>query len=311
MEIFMLKNLFFIIALLSIIIVSVGFAQEDKPILTNMLEDAVAKSVKSMSAINPKIKTVSIWSLEAAAGSPIDVALVEKKLSLGLVRAGDFKRFMVIDTPALQMRAAEKGLELSKVIDRKKMVEVGVALGIDAFLYGSVALEGEEFILTLNLIDTKMGNLAWFDEIKGHDQVLIAKREQEAERARSDLERQQAGKKTKSEPDAVLRSILLPGLGQFYTGSNSRGITYLFIEVIGWAIYIQDVVADSSTSNKESDNAQKTIGLALIGANHIVSAVDAGLSAYRYNSALRSKYNLSLNVEPKSKRFLLSYSYQF
>ena len=308
----MLKYFTLIMALLSIFIVSVGFAQEDKPILANMIDDAVAKTVESMNTVAPKIRTVSIWSLEAAADSAIDVALVEKKLSLGLVRAEDFKRFTVIDAPALQMRAAEKSLELSKVIDRKKMVEVGKVLEIDAFLYGSVVLEGEEVILTLNLIDTKMGNLTWFDEIKGRDQILIATREQEAEMAKLALERQQAAKKMKSEPDAVLRSILMPGLGQFYTGNNSRGITYLFIEVIGWAVYIQDMVSKSDTSNEEqSDDAQKTIGLALIGANHLVSAVDAGLSAYRYNSELRSKYNLSLNVEPKTKRVLLSYSYKF
>ena len=308
----MLKNVILVIALLSIFIVSVGFAQVDKPIIANMIDDAVAKAVESMSTVAPKIKAISIWSLEAAAGSAVDVALVEKRLSLGLVRAEDFKRFTVIDAPALQMRAAEKNLELSKVIDRKKMVEVGKALEIDAFLYGSVTLEGEEVILTLNLIDTKMGNLAWFDEIRGHDQILIAKREKEAEMAKADLERQQAARKMKSEPDAVLRSILLPGLGQFYTGNNSRGITYLFIEVIGWAIYIQDVVSDSNaTSGDQSDDAQKTIGLALIGANHFASAVDAGLSAYHYNSELRSQYILSLNIEPKTRQVLLSYSYRF
>jgi len=139
------KNL--IIVLLSIFIAPVGFAQEDKPILANMIDDAVVKAVESMSVIEPGIKTVSIWSLEAAAGSVVDVALVEKKLSLGLVRAENFKRFTVLDSPALQMLADEKSLELSQVIDRKRMVEVGNALEIDAFLYGSVALEGEEIIL--------------------------------------------------------------------------------------------------------------------------------------------------------------------
>jgi len=304
------KNL--IIVLLSIFIAPVGFAQEDKPILANMIDDAVVKAVESMSVIEPGIKTVSIWSLEAAAGSVVDVALVEKKLSLGLVRAENFKRFTVLDSPALQMLADEKSLELSQVIDRKRMVEVGNALEIDAFLYGSVALEGEEIILALNLIDTKKGNLAWFGEIKGSDQILIAKREQKAQMEKLAWERQQAIKKMKSEPDAVLRSILLPGLGQFYTGSNSRGITYFFIEVIGWAIYIQDVVSDSETPNEDQDNdTQKSIGLALVGANHLVSALDAGLSAYRYNSELRSKYNLSFNIETKTKCVLLSYSCRF
>ena len=302
----MLKNFTLIIVLFSIFIVPVGFAQEDKPILANMIDDAVAKAVESVSAIEPGIKTVSIWSLEAATGSAIDVALVEKKLSLGLVSAGNFKRFTVIDAPALQMRAAEKNLELSKVIDRKRITEVGNALEIDAFLYGSVALEGEEVILTLNLIDTKKGNLAWFSEIKGRDQTLIAKREQKAQTEKLAWERQQAAKKMKSEPDAVLRSILLPGLGQFYTGSNSRGITYFFIEVIGWAIYIQDAV-----TSEQNNASQQTIGLALVGANHLASALDAGLSAYRYNSELRSKYSLSFNIEPATKGVLLSYNYRF
>jgi len=287
--------------------------------INNMIDDAVNKAVESLVNIDTKIRTIAIWSIEASSESPVDVALIEKNLTRVLIKANNFSRFTVIDGTVLQIRASELNLELSKVIDRSKMMALGTALSIDAFIYGSVALGDEEVILTLNLVSSQTGALVWWEEIRGQDPVLIARREQEAQAAQLALQKEQATKKLKSEADAVLRSLLLPGLGQFYTENNSRGISYFFIEGIAWIILLQDVL---SNQTENQSTTQRNIGFALIGANHIVSSIDGGLSAYRYNEQLKSRYNLSFEIyrpldftsglkSNQTKELLLAYRYYF
>lgn len=304
----MRKQLEFIIIMLfiSIIWIPAVFPQTPNAAsINNMIDDAVNKAVESLVSVDTRIKTIAIWSIEASSESPIDVASLEKSFTRALIKANNYSRFTVIDGTVLQMRSSELNLESSKVIDRSKMIEIGKALDIDAFLYGSAALGDEEVILNLNLVSTQTGALVWWDEIRGQDPVLIAKREQEAKAAQLALEKEQAAKKMKSKVDATLRSLLLPGLGQLYTETNSRGISYFFIEGIAWIILIQDVMSENG------DTTQISISFALIGANHIVSAIDAGLSAQRYNAQLKSKYNLSLELHQSKKQLLLTYRYYF
>jgi len=309
-EIFMRKQLEFVTIMLfiSIIWIPAVFPQTlNVASINNMIDDAVNKAVESLVNVDTKIKTIAIWSIEASSESPIDVASIEKSFTRALIKANNYSRFTVIDGTVLQMRASELNFQFSKVIDRSKMIEIGKALNIDAFLYGSAALGDEEVILTLNLVSTQTGALVWWDEIKGRDPVLIAKREQEAKAAQLALEKEQAAKKWKSKADATLRSLLLPGLGQLYTENNSRGISYFFIEGIAWIILLQDVMSDSENEN----NAQRSISVALIGANHVVSAIDAVLSAQRYNAQLKAKYNLSLELYQSTKQLLLTYRHYF
>ena len=297
-----------IVLFISIIWIPSVFPQSPNIVsINNMIDDAVNRAVESLVNIDPKIKTIAIWSIEASSESPIDIASIEKKFTRALIKVDNFSRFTVIDGTALQIRSSELNLEFSKVIDRSKMIEIGTALNIDAFLYGSVALGDEEVILTLNLVSTQIGALVWWDEIRGQDQVLITRRKQETEAAQLALQKEQAAKKLKSKADATLRSLLLPGLGQFYTENNSRGISYFFIEGIAWITLLQDVMSDS----KNKSTTQRNISIALIGANHIVSAIDAGLSAHHYNEQLKSKYNLSFKMYQPTKALLLTYRYYF
>ena len=306
----MRKQFEFIITVLfiSIIWIPVGFPQASNVAsINNMINDAVNKAVESLVSVDTKIKTVAIWTIEASSESPIDVASIEKNFTRALIKANNFSRFTVIDGTVLQMRSSELNLEFSKVIDRSKMIEIGTALNIDAFLYGSAALGDEEVILTLNLVSTQTGALVWWDEIRGQDPILIARREQKAKAAQLALQKEQAAKKMKSKVDATLRSLLLPGLGQLYTENNSRGISYFFIEGIAWIILLQDVMSDSENGS----TTQRNISFALISTNHIVSAIDAGLSAHHYNVQLKSKYNLSLETHQSTKQLLLTYRYYY
>jgi len=277
-----------------------------------MIEDAVLKVVESVKRADPSIQIIAIWKIEAGANQPIDVSLLEDQLTTALIRAGNFRRFQVMDRVALQVRAADLKLELPEVFDRRKMMQIGKALGVEAFLIGSAALTDEGLILDLKLVSTKLGLFVWADRLLGHDKAAIAQQSQRQEAALRAIEQQRLQKQLKSSSDAMLRSLLLPGWGQFYTKSSSRGLTYLFAEAISWGIFLQaSLDKDKSGTNTQKTNTQKQIGLALIAVNHLVSGMDAVISTNSYNRKLMSNQNLSLQLNPRDKQIQLTYHRRF
>ena len=85
---------------------------------------------------------------------------------------------------------------------------------------------------------------------------------------------------------------------------------YFFIEGISWIILLQDLASNQESGDK-TGSVQRNIGLALIGTNHILSAIDGGLSAHRYNTQVKEKYNLSLGFHQPTRQFVLAYRYCF
>ncbi len=309
MQIKILKFILWAFLITTSLCVRRAYAQSAQEInsIVNMIEDAVPKVVESVVRVDPSIQIIAIWKIEAGANQPIDVSLLEDQLTTALIRAGNFRRFQVMDRVALQVRAADLKLELPEVFDRRKMMQIGKALGVEAFLIGSAALTDEGLILDLKLVSTELGLFVWADRLLGHDKAAIAQQSQRQEAAHRAIEQQRLQKQLKSSSDAMLRSLLLPGWGQFYTKSSSRGLTYLFAEAISWGIFLQA----SSDEDESGTNTQKQIGLALIAVNHLVSGMDAVISTNSYNQKLMSNQNLSLQLNPRDKQIQLTYHRRF
>ena len=274
-----------------------------QPQIDNMVDDAVSKIVESIVQTDSSIKKIAIWNLETGQSDIIDTGLIEEKLTIALIKAGGYRRFDVIDRSSLEIQAEEHNLALSRVFDRRKMIEVGKTIGIDGFIYGSIALVDEVLVFNLKLINSDTGSFAWADEIKGQDQSLIERRQQEQIETQQALERQTALKRLKSGDKATLESLVLPGLGQFYIEDSSRAITYLFIEAISWGIFTQAVLATD-----DSADTRKFVGIGMVVLNHFVSAFDAAISTERHNRRIKERYNLSnflykRNFNQRNKRF--------
>ena len=112
---------------------------QDQPQIDNMVDDAISKIIESIMQADQSIKNVAIWNLETGQNDIINTSLVEEKLTVALIKAGGYQRFKVVDRQALEMRAEKYNLPLPKVFDRRKMIEIGKAINIDGFIYGSIA----------------------------------------------------------------------------------------------------------------------------------------------------------------------------
>jgi len=274
-----------------------------QPRVDNMLDDAISKIVTSITQTDPSIKKIAIWNLETGQSEIIDTSLIEEKLTIALIRAGGYRRFEVIDRPALEIQAEKHNLKLLRVFDRRKMMEIGQAINIHGFVYGSVALVDDKLVFNLKLINTDTGAFVWADEIVGQDQEYIEKIQQEQVDIQKALERQTALKELKSEAKATLGSLILPGIGQFYIKDSSRAVTYLFIEVISFGVVTQAIIAED-----DSADTRKFIGIGMIGLNHLVSALDAVIFTEKYNREIEERYNLSFIIYPQ-KQIKLSYKF--
>ena len=276
--------------------------------VVNMIDDAVPKVIESIITVDSTVRIIAIWGIEASANQPIDISLLEDRLTRGLIHAANYSRFKVVDRAALQIQATDLGLDLPRIFDRQKMVPIGTALGIDAFLSGSANLTDEGLILDLNLVEAKIGSFVWTNRIVGQDQAANIQSEKLTEYTRRVIEQELAQKQVKSSSMGLLRSLFLPGWGQFYAKRSSRGITYLFVEAISWGIILQ------ATSNSDKDtDTQEQIGVALITLNHLVSSVDALFSVKRHNQELtsRSRYDLSLQLYQHDKHVQFTYYRRF
>ncbi len=280
-----------------------GFAS-----VKNMIEDVVPKVVSSIINADPQIKTIAIWHLDAAVNQQIDMTLLEERLTSGLVAANQFKRFVVIDRPGLQLLAEEKGLELVNVVDRKLMRQVGQALDIDGFLYGSVNLQSDSLILALRLLDPRRAAIVWGETFEAKDPVLEAKRRQAIEEAERSLKAQKLIKNRKSEASAALRSMLLPGLGQFYTSQSSEGISFLFVDGVAVSLVFLSYLSENSGGTD-----LVTVGVALLVANRLVSTIHAAISANRYNVNLEQSLGegAELSWNPRTSQLRFGYTHRF
>ena len=276
--------------------------------VVNMIDDAVPKVIESIITADSTVRTIAIWGIEVSANQPIDVSLLEDRLTKALIHADNYSRFRVVDRAALQIQATDLGLDLPRIFDRQKMVPIGTALRIDAFLSGSANLTDEGLILNLNLVGTEIGSFVWTAQIIGQDQAANIRSEKLTEYTRRVIQQELAQKQVKSSSMGLLRSLFLPGWGQFYAKRFSRGITYLFVEAISWGILLQ------ATSNQDGDtDTQKQIGVTLVTLNHLVSSVDALFSVKRHNQELtsRSGYDLSLQLHQRDKHVQFTYYRRF
>lgn len=281
----------------------IGFAS-----IKNMIEAVVPQIVTSITQTDPQIHTIAIWNLDSGVDQKIDMTFLEDRLTSGLVAANQFKRFVVIDRPGLQLLAAEKQLQLVEIVDRKRMREVGQALEIDAFLYGSVSLQANSFVLELKLMDPSRAAIVWGETFEARDPVREAKNQRAIEEAERNLRMQKLSKERKSEASAAFRSLILPGLGQFYASRNSEGISFLFVEGIAGSLILV-----SAIENSGDDNNLVTIGTALIVANHLVSTIHAAIAANRYNTNLEKRLSEGVQIswKPETQQLGLRYTHRF
>ncbi len=152
----------------------------------------------------------------------------------------------LIERVQLKKILEELKLSLLGLTDSSNAGAVGKLAGADAMLVGSVSEVGADFRISLRLVDVKSGKV---------EKSLAANMSQQSMVA---LSSEYIVTRTKS--DAIFRSLLIPGWGQFYNNENLRGTLYLSA-VVGAGAGAVAAFLLSSQSQNEYDQATKQVDL--------------------------------------------------
>lgn len=186
------------------------------------------------SGVNKKVialanKINDTWHANAPENANIRVAVTEftavgdvaQEKKIGLLvselltgELARFENFTLIERLQMDKVLEEQALSLTGLIDSKTAVEIGTLLDAQALISGSVLEAGAFFIVNARLVDVTKGNIILSETVEIQQDDLIA------------LSNKLIVTK-KYAIDAVYRSFLLPGWGQFYNDTPNRGIFYI------------------------------------------------------------------------------------
>ena len=114
----------------------------------------------------------------------------------------------------------------------------------------------------------------------------------------------------KSNSGALIRSIILPGWGQYYTGNTVRGVFYSSFFILG----VMDIVLSPALLNIPPLNDPQ-IGLSVLLVSGLISygiaPLDAMYSVENYNKKMRKKYNITISAPSPKKPVSVNLTYSF
>ena len=145
-----------------------------------------------------------------------------KKRHLGEIVAeqveGSLKRdhgFICVERMKLAKLVQEAALAQAGVIDEAQAPKLGELAGADLLVVGSVGLLGDTYVANIRAVDTTSAKVVAAASAKFHAAGLVA------------LSSEAVVLRTKS--DAVFRSLLIPGWGQFYNRQEQKGAMFMFL----------------------------------------------------------------------------------
>ncbi|MBM3240218.1 hypothetical protein FJZ31_28365 [Candidatus Poribacteria bacterium] len=125
------------------------------------IEQAISAAIDSLRAAAPtltKTQTVSVWKI-LKDNNPDIIAM--DKLNVALIQKNIFK---VVDRENLESLLTEQKLSLTGLVDPKKMKELGLVYGVDAFIFGTERTEAGKTVLALQMIDVDTATVIWGEE---------------------------------------------------------------------------------------------------------------------------------------------------
>lgn len=154
--------------------------------------------------------------------------------------------FTVIERSQLNKVLDELALGQTGLLEKSAAQEVGFLLGAQAIITGSITEAGEFFIVNARMIDVQKGDikLAESVEIKQADLIALSSKKVVVK---------------KYPLTSAFRSTVLPGWGQFYNDSPTKG--YVFIgataAALGATIYFK--LAGDADYEKYQDNTLESV----------------------------------------------------
>ena len=282
-----------------------------KKILMSALVIIMTSSI--VLAQTAKKTAVAVMPLRGSDISETEAKFLTERLNIELQRTDSFD---VLERDKMDEILKEQGFQQTGACDETAcLVEAGRLLPVQKMIGGSAGKVGNIYSAQIRLIDLKTGKVektATRDYQGQLDFLLTAGMRESAEELAGILkpqEKAQVQHQMNSQAEAMLRgmaetqyedkskskgwatfwSVLIPGTGNIYAKNYGGGFLFLTAGLVSQSIWIEKVGAD--------DKSAGMWGLIYLGVR-VTDCVVAVKSVGRYNTKLRKKLGLSLNVQP-------------
>lgn len=228
---------------------------------------------------------------------------------------GKGKHFILVERMQMEKVLEEQKLALTGILDSEKSVEVGNLLGAQAIISGSVIEAGNFFIVNARMVDVEKGQVILTESVEIPQDDLIALSNKLIVTKKYAL-------------SAGYRSLLMPGWGQFYNETPTRGYVYLSATAVslGMALVFnmagekeyQNYQKNTLESVKNFDTAEeyyqyRDYALYAAAGIWVINIIDAMITAGSQIDGNRpqSPTKLSLGLTPDATGFQLQFRHSF
>lgn len=128
-----------------------------------MLDDALSSLNKALSAVPAGLTRVAVARVDSPDNS-ISPQQAADRINAVLMEGG---RFAVIDRAALARLLEEQRLSMSGLVDTAQMVSAGRLTGVQGFLFGTAAMDGDKLVLDLKLVDVETSAVVFARKFTG------------------------------------------------------------------------------------------------------------------------------------------------
>ena len=122
-----------------------------------IIDQMIQEMITDLSVQNLDINSIAVWGIKSQTAG-INVDIIRHKIITQLV---ELKYFKVVTRQRLDELLKEQNLSLSGTIDEKSAVPIGKLISVEGFIDGYVSIAENQVILSLNLIETKSGQIKW------------------------------------------------------------------------------------------------------------------------------------------------------
>jgi len=272
------------IALLIIIIAGQGFSGQsgnDFSIAEYFASNALI--AQNLDAGVPALQAIAVLELEGIGIDQTLTGTLTDRLRTELYETGKYK---VMAPQMMNDIFTEQGFGLSDSISDEYMVEAGRILDVKQIIAGSISLVDSIYTAFSKIVDTETGEIiktAVYDTQEGLDNLLNVGMQDIAHKLASDDEIPEAPQQVeakipvkkpeepvfvkedlfatpltgdiyefeaKSTKRAFFYSLMVPGAGEYYSGSKIKPIVFLGIEALLWTGYF---IYDGKGDGKKDD----------------------------------------------------------
>jgi len=276
--------------------------------------------------------TVAVMDFEGRGISVLEAQTLTDRFNTSM---GTTKKVLMVERGTMTDVLYEQGFETGSCTSDECAAEVGAMLGVEFMVSGAIGKLGDTYTIDIKMFKVATGAAENMQSVTYQGKVdgLITEIEilgwtilgldppkkllQKKRLGTSAFLAQEAKQAPKTQVGAMMRSLFIPGLGQFYSDKKMWGYGWIATEaVIGGLIYLsysnyntafsdynsyqnQYVIetdpvqiakirgqSESSHADMENANSSMTIMIAILGTVHIASAMHAYIVGPKSNETV-------------------------